>query len=426
MAHNILLIASLLAAFAIGTPPNDPASAAGAAPLYRAIRTYDLDRIHSLASTAAASPQRDLAKGIEASWLGDADRGSVSLEEAMRGAWSLARYERDEAQRYLALDYATLGKYAKAQKVGQGWLMGQTMLSGADLADFKSQAAMWKALAHERPMSVHLRGTARLPLIENHSRRLETNLEVHGVRLRVLVDTGAEYTVLSETAATRLHVRRLPAEIEDTGSTGIRKNLQLAEIDQFSVGPETVRHCPVGIEDDASMRIGPPGAETVVDMIVGYSLLRRFGAVGVEKGNSLVLNGDAPRAGRRGRLLEAGPVPILIGRFAKQPAGLLLDTGATTTILTQAFFRGNPAIFRDQQETLQTLAGVGGSRSVKRFVLPEFQLNLLDGDVLLKAVKVFPDPSALDVEGLLGNAGRDLWSDRDGFTIDFRNRELIF
>ena len=124
--------------------------------------------------------------------------------------------------------------------------------------------------------------------------------------------------------------------------------------------------------------------------------------------------------------LEDGLVPVIRGRIDGRPAELLLDTGATATILTQAFFAQHRAALSRLSQVPMSFVGVGGRITRESVVAPQVTVAFRRGSVRLPDVRIFTAPSQLDVAGLVGNAGRDLWNTHGSATLDFHRREVRF
>lgn len=400
-----------------GTPPVD---------LGRSIQDLDQTQIARFAETAAPGAHRNLAMGVRYSWSGDADDSARLLKFAVSDPSSLDPQELEEAVYYLALEESLLGKYAAAYDYGRDLLRHQHLLSGNDLSDFSDQVDAWRFLSREPHLSVALHGVTRLASIPNSSGRLEAYVKAKSQSICALFDTGAEMTVINRSTLVRLGLKPLPGETHDTGSSGAVSVVQLAMLPNLEIGTITAKNVPVMVEEDSALQVGSGKKKTPVDMILGYTVIRRLGSLGVSSPHQLSFNEPAPPLPRRVQLLEIGAAVVLTAQANDHPACFLLDTGATSTTLTRSFYQANISAFPIDEIGSQALSGVGGSSVVKRYILPNLSLKFVRGKTILKDVAVVPDASALDVSNLYGNMGRDLWGTEARFHIDFRRYVLSF
>jgi hypothetical protein len=264
--------------------------------------------------------------------------------------------------------------------------------------------------------------------------------------MHALFDTGAEMTAISRSTLERFGAKPLPGGTHDSSSTGAVNAVQLAMIPELHLGSTVMRKVPVMIEEDSALVVGSGKEKRPVDIIVGYSVMRRLGSLGVESPGRISLNtagntagneagnevGNKPgndagaRFSREAQLIEVGPTIVLSPMVQGRPCKFLLDTGANTTTLTKSFYDANGSLFAPGGLSSQPISGVGGSTVVDRYTLPELAMTFITGNAKLANVAVFPKPSALDVEGLMGNMGRDLWGKGSRFQIDFRRHILSF
>lgn len=178
---------------------------------------------------------------------------------------------------------------------------------------------------------VQAKGSARVPLVWNALGSQDTNVEVNGVVLPWLVDTGAEISVVTRTNAQRMGVRLAKGDFE-VSSTTAAVHGEVGMIARMHIGPATVRNVPVLVLPDAQLSIGGANA---IQGILGLQVLRSFHRVAwLDNGATLALGQTAPEVtDRRYRLYwnDAGlgaPLATAVGVM-----GAHVDTGSNTTFL---------------------------------------------------------------------------------------------
>ena len=160
-------------------------------------------------------------------------------------------------------------------------------------------------------------------------------------------------------------------------------------------------------------------------MIIGFPVIRELGSFGYD--NGMLLIGDSSgRATREAALLEVGATVVLCGAIEGRAQSFLLDTGNTKSLFTSAYIQHDGAAFAGALVSSQTLAGIGGTKKADRYTLSSVDIVLTQGSVHFLNVSVLVKESGLDVQGLVGNIGRDLWQDSGRFQIKFSDMTINF
>ena len=397
-----------------------PASAASA------IERFESDKLQRFALENANGAQTALAQGVLLAWSGDTGNAAAKLGEAWDHRAALFTEEAEDGLLYLALVESLEQHYARAAQHAKLLLRRRHVLSGNDLSDFREQAALWSLLAAAPPMAVLASASSDLRITNTLTQRLQASINVDGEPLETLFDTGAEMTVVGRGAAHKLNVRLLPGKLFDPGSAGKTTRVSVGIVPRLQIGSVSIVNLPVMVEDDAALVVGPTKQRERIDVIVGESLLRRLGTFSVIKPGFLTLGAETTNMSHTAALLEDGPALIFSGVQDGTQCRLLLDTGATTTILTRSFYRSHRALLVRAAHNKQIVAGIGGSATIRQLILPDLTINTQLGSYTLHNISVFPNTSALDVRGLDGNLGRDLWVAGGLFQIDYRRHMLHF
>ncbi|MGI4796897.1 MAG: retropepsin-like aspartic protease [Janthinobacterium lividum] len=166
-----------------------------------------------------------------------------------KGGASLA-----EALYDLTYDEVLVGRYAEASKAADELSSrGLSLLDPAKQQDFKDDTQVWHALAGSPPMTIEHHGPIQLPITRMVTGQDTIPIDVNGVPLAWIVDTGANLSVLAESTARKLGVTLLPGSARTRGSTGAENVLRVGVIEEMRMGPAVVRHVPVLVLDDQSL-----------------------------------------------------------------------------------------------------------------------------------------------------------------------------
>lgn len=175
--------------------------------------------------------------------------------------------------------------------VSSGAPTGVDMLLGGD---FWSQADVEFDLAHGKIRLLRTKGCADdqitywasgafsiAPLLqEPQSFRYMTEVKINGRPARALIDSGAEGTVMTETAARRLGLATKASKVVFSGLGDEKLPGSIARLDTFQVGDETIKATDVAVAElhkgvsftDTGSRIGE--GPDVADLVLGADFLK--------------------------------------------------------------------------------------------------------------------------------------------------------
>jgi predicted aspartyl protease len=107
---------------------------------------------------------------------------------------------------------------------------------------------------------------------EERSNKPYLTVELNGVKLRAILDTGAPRNSVTRHAAELAGIRIDDPGVRKGGKTGgigdERVDTWFATFDSFSIGPESMKHVDLVIRDESSRGRGP------VDVVLGVDFLR--------------------------------------------------------------------------------------------------------------------------------------------------------
>lgn len=98
-------------------------------------------------------------------------------------------------------------------------------------------------------------------------------VEVNGVALEAMIETGATNSSLTRQAAERAGIRLDGPNVVKAGTSSgvgdVHPDVWVAEVDSFTLGSETIKHAHIGVRDAA-----PQGRRGIPDMLLGADFLR--------------------------------------------------------------------------------------------------------------------------------------------------------
>ena len=249
-------------------------------------------------------------------------------------------------------------------------------------------------------------------------------VSINGKAATAIVDTGANFSVMSEGDARRLGlaIREAPGA-HGTDASGGSVAFRLALAERLSVGAFELRNVAFLVARDEQQPFVdlPPGSRAVL----GIPVLLAFDVLRWHADGRLEIDIPArPGARRDANLCFDGADLHASAEYRGTWIEMFVDTGATKTRLTTIFANDFPDDVRNATPAASTIRGVGGSATAKVAVLENITLRVGGRDLVLDSVEAL-------LESLPGRsdrfhvwAGFDLFSRARAMTIDFRAMKL--
>ena len=373
---------------------------------------YDGRRWFELRDSVARSGASAFYQGVVACAFNDPRRCEKKLGAVIR-----SRPKSDEAieaHRRLASLYLTHGKYREALAQVEAMLALRT--DDSDARDI-------------RPLLATLSETPDQEVVRMTRTTLEIHedgvpLSIHGVQATYWFDTGANYSILSESEAKRfgLVVRAVPTKV--SVSTGARVDFRIAVAEELSLGSIRLKNVAFLVfpDDQPPFNQQAPGSRGLIGIPVLLAF-ERF-VWGADK-KFEIGSKSASRRLPRANLCFDGNTPVTQLQFNHRNLAFVLDTGATNTDLFPPFAKAFPELIRSAEKTdSYKMEGVGSARIMNAATLESVRLNIGGLQVVLKPANVLLTPTGESSKFFEGNLGIDLLQQAHKTIFDFRAMTL--
>jgi hypothetical protein len=249
------------------------------------------------------------------------------------------------------------------------------------------------------------------------------DLTVRGVTLPWMIDTGANYSIVSESAARRMKLTVRDAGYHVAGSTGHSVVTRIAVIDRLPVGSVILRNVVAIVAPDAAMHIRTARADYQIEAALGYPAMAMLGRFRIDPDGTFAIDRNAPLLGSGATLYMNQLTPVAEVEIAGRKSLLSIDTGARRTTLYASY----AARFDDRaslwSKTRDTSSGLGGS--IESDVLIEPQLTIRAGGQIVVERDVSIALDGDKASPILGNLGQPALSANGSYTVDFRSMRLL-
>ncbi len=241
------------------------------------------------------------------------------------------------------------------------------------------------AASHTVPFTIDRAGTDSAQVLIHIDSRL------NGRRCRMTFDTGATYNVITPGLAAKYRLTPTDATISVMGTRPGEGHVAVAK--ELRLGELTLRNVPFVILDLDSGNGRIRHTADAYSCILGESLLMQFARYTLDFANGTVTLSSGTTAAPHTRpnlcLTPSGRTPYAEIEYGDNIFPVTLDTGASATILGNAFYRDNTAVIaRDGKWDIMGSTGFGGVTYDSVFRLPSLTMRLAGTPFTLRDVPV--------------------------------------
>ncbi|MBO9725085.1 MAG: aspartyl protease family protein [Novosphingobium sp.] len=319
--------------------------------------------------------------------------------------------------------YRRRGEYGYETALLVRWL--DTHAKTGDLEEFAD-------LRNELGTAAALRGASRreptgdkatvLHAYVNPLGTRSVDLTVRGVTLPWMIDTGANYSVVSESAARRMGLKIRDASYQVAGSTGHTVATRLSLIDSLPVGGMILHDVVAIVVPDEGLHIRSSRADYQIEAALGYPALAQLGRFRIDSDGTFAIDRAAPLLRSGAALYMSQLTPLAEVEISGTKGVLSVDTGATRTELYASYadrFRERASIWTRKKDGT---SGLGGNAEGDVAVEPRLTMVAGGHSVTEKNVSIalVGDRSA----AVLGNLGQTFLTLYGSYTFDFRSMRL--
>ncbi len=343
-------VLAVVLALAIALP-----AAATPASLRAAIDAVDLDALHREAAKGTPE-ERKLATAVELAWTGS-DMAAVDAIAAAADSMTTPELKAEALWQLFNIRMRR-GEFSEAIKAGRA---AQALAPAVDSA--RQALAFIEPLANVGPTRAQGEGRGRAPITRDAVGLLRADISGNGAAVGAVLDTGANFSTATETAAKALGLRMLDANVSVGSSTSSSVASRIGVADRLSIGGVTFSNVVFIVLPDKDLSFG--GGAYTIDAILGVPVFFEMGRIEVTRDDGkpwFVFGRDAKaRGGAQNILFNAlSPMARVGVEGSSGSATLLLDTGAPKTVLEARFAGDFPALLTGAAASTSRLGGAGG------------------------------------------------------------------
>jgi len=375
---------------------------------------YDQHRWFELRDAIRAGHAAPLHEGAVAAAFNDTKAAEKHLNRVIKQEPNST--DAEDAHEALANLYIRSGKYRQAvQQLNEALRIKP---SNPDAENARAIFAAWskhpdQAIGRVKPTTMHAevsRDGVKLPLT------------IHGKTVHWGLDTGANFSLISESEARMLGVAIDESSARVADSAGGSTRMRTAVVDELTIGDVRLRN--------VAFLVLPDSQEPMSDLqpgergLIGIPIVIALQSVGWKSDGSFEIRPESSSRKAHKNLSFDGLSPVTRAQFESGELDCIVDSGDQSGSQFWARFARDFAALVKQHGTKssQRVAMVGGSNVRETITLPEIQLRVGGLNTTLRPAQVFSKPVGDDFHHCL--LGLDVLSQAREVRIDVRSMTL--
>jgi predicted aspartyl protease len=375
-----------------------------------AIQNSDVAAIEAAAT--GSTSESVLARGVLAGMRRQDDAALIDLHAAA-GDQSLSASLRRDAWMTAAGIYGRQSRFPEVVAAIEAANAAAPARDEEAARDTEQTLVFARALVTVPQMQADVAASGETALEYDMARLPRADVTINGRRQEAVLDTGANYSTITESTARRLGLRMLPDAITVGASGNDAVAGHLAVADTLVIAGAQYRDVVFIVLPDTALSF--MGGVYRIPAIVGFPILSALGRVEFA-GNTL-------RHSRSGQTWSADSnvlfrdLEVLVSVTANgNPVQLFVDSGAQTSHLTPRATQQFPTLLEGADTRNVRIGGAGGSRLHENAaVIPSLAIGVNGRRVSLENVHVVGDES----DRHHGTLGQNVLRAGGGYAIDF-------
>jgi predicted aspartyl protease len=401
-----LIAASIVAALLLGSE----LASAQTVDLATALQNNDVAALE--AASASPSSEAALARGALAALRHQDEAALTDLNAAAADA-TLSPQLRRAAWMAAAAIYGRQSRFPETVAA----LEAADAAAPADNEDDATDAAQTllfaRTLTSIAPMQANVAASGSVEIDYDMAHLPRADVTINGRRQEAVLDTGANFSTITESTARRLGLRMLPGDITvgATGNDAVAGHLGVA--DTLTIGGGEFRDVVFIVLPDSTLSF--LGGLYRIPAIVGFPVLSSLGRLEF-RDETLSHSSSGARWSADSNLLLNGLDPLVLMTVNGNNVRMFMDSGAQSTHLTPLATSDYPALLDGAERRDVRLGGAGGARTYEDApVIAQIQVGVNGRSVAVEEVQVAGEAD----EGRHGVLGQDVLQHGSGYVIDF-------
>jgi predicted aspartyl protease len=293
--------------------------------------------------------------------------------------------------------------------------------------DFKDELVnsglIWKAASDLQPQEMTVTADTRIDVKKDIAALSNIGVNINGSSEQFIFDTGANFSTVSESYASKLRLSFLKGNIKVGTSTGIKVESRLAYTKSMIIGNMKFNNVLFLVLPDEALSFG--GGVYVINGIIGFPVIKEMKEIQLTENELFV-----PMNSKSKSVLNLsfdGFTPLVETVVNSDTLVFVFDTGAKKTMIYHPYYEMHKEeIDKNYSPEEIRIGGAGGEIKVKGFKLDNIIFKVASSSIKLDDVSLISVNVKKSEEYTFGNLGSDFTGSFRVMIIDFANMSLEF
>jgi predicted aspartyl protease len=384
----------------------------------------------SISSAQLSAVDRQYFEGMLANLRNDVPRSIELLSKAVPDLQKANSPRTARAMRLLANSYVRVYRYAESAK-----LYSELVAKYADAFErgekksLEDDAATVALLDGAPAQTVEGATSFAVPWHRSKIGSMDVDATVAGEKVSWLVDTGANYSVLIESAAKRLNVKLSEKTASTQGITGNDNPLRIGIVPEIKLGTATIKNVAVLVLPDNNLNVNFGGKGSYqIEAIMGFPVLEALGRItltspGGDAGEMRVEKSTGSADKGTAMYIEEME-PLLLANIGGHDVVFAFDTGADSTMFTTKYYTEFAGELMNLTKAPHGVGGAGGAKAVTAVHQPKVEVEFGGTTDVMTNVTVITERMGTHLDSVYANMGRDALEKFESATMDFRTMKF--
>lgn len=330
-----------------------------------------------------------------------------------------------ESYEILADNYVKTYPYRKAAEAHETLLTKfRGELDAEEVEDFENSLKLWGALSRVPKQSVTFNVDSIIRTSKDKASFTNLPVVINGESVAFVFDTGANYSVVTNSFANKLGFKIIDAPIKVGAITGNMVIAKLGVVPELKLGRLVVHNAVFMVFDDKDLAF--PQINYQINGIIGLPIIECLREVTLSGSGEITIPARAGQHRERNMCLD-GLTPLVSGTFKGKRLSFTFDTGAQTSHLNPVFYIAyEDEIKAGSTPQTERMGGAGGYKGVTVYLAKNLEVNISGKSVRFDRIKILTDPLSEASRYFHGNLGQDVIKQFDKMTINFESMSLVF
>jgi len=283
--------------------------------------------------------------------------------------------------------------------------------------------AIWKSASDLPGQTVEFLGDSKIEISRDMAGLQNIPVSINGINEEFIFDTGANFSVVSESYAKKLGLVFLEGEFKVGAVTGSKVDSKLAYAPELFIDKMKFRFVLFLVLPDESLSFA--GGLYVINGIIGFPVIKQMAELHFRDGSLFIPKNRGVRNFRN--LAFEGFLPVINVIYRNDSLAFTFDTGARTTLLYKPFLEK----YRQEIESKYSIeeievGGAGGTKKVKGYKLNKVVFKIADSKAPIEDVSLISEPMLKNSEYFYGNLGQDFMKQFSEMIINFETMFVEF